>query len=103
MGDDRLERRQRAVVKVGRSQLDVAQRRRAEREPMDLIVGKLAAAKVERCALPHAGAELRDPAVGEGLPAEEGAAVAAHAPRPREEQDRATLLLDAQGVSSWRR
>ena len=85
-------------MKVRRRQLDIPQRRHAERELVELIVLELTAAEVERRTPPHAGAELRSSTVGEGLPAKERSVVAARATRPSEEQEPAAFLLDAESV-----
>src|SRR6185312_1152036 len=88
---------ERPVVHIGRRQLDVAQRRRAEREPVKLLIEELAAAEVERRPGPHSGAKLGYAGVGEGLAAQERAAVTAGAlGLIAEEEQRAALLLGGQ-------
>src|SRR6185437_12240805 len=89
----RFEVGKRPVVHVRRRQLDVAQRRRTEREPVKLLIEELAAAEVERRAAAHSGAELGYAGVGEGLAAQERAAVTAGALGLVAEEEQGTSFL----------
>src|SRR3989449_4930874 len=55
-----LERGKRPVVHVGRRQLDVAERRRAEGKLVELLVEELAAPQVQGRTASHPGPKLRD-------------------------------------------
>src|SRR5207253_2233554 len=72
-----FERRERAVVHVRGRELDVAQRRHAERELIEVLSREVAAAAVERRRLGGPGPELRHAGVREARPAESLSAIAA--------------------------
>src|SRR6185437_8251909 len=85
----RLERRVRAVVHVGRGELDVAQRRDAEEELAGLEWSAntwVARSRVERRSASRARTDLRHGNARELLSAEEGSVVASHAARLGEEE-----------------
>src|SRR5256885_7924014 len=93
----RFERGERPVVHVGRRQLDVTQRRRAEGELVELLVAELSASEVQRRTPSCPRAELWHAGVGEGLASEQRAAVTAGAARlVAEEEQGAALLLGSQ-------
>src|SRR5258705_8347244 len=79
MTHDGLERGIDAIMEVRRRQLDVAQRRHAEREAVGLAVRELAPPQVERRAGTHARSELRRPRVRKVPAAEERTVVTAGA------------------------
>src|SRR5689334_24587896 len=97
MAYDGCERRERPVVHVGRGELDVAQRRDAERELIEILGRQIAAAAVERRRFGRPGSELRNAGVREAAPAQQWPAMAARALRFSEEQACPTLLLRGQG------
>src|SRR5438046_5098138 len=92
-----FQRRERPVVHVGRRQLDVAKRRRAEGKLVELLVEERAPSQVQGRTAPHSGPELRNPGVGEVLATEQRAAVTARtAGLVTEEEQGAALLFGGQ-------
>src|SRR3989454_10463551 len=88
-----LERGKRPVVHVGRRQLDVAERRRAEGKLVELLVEELAPPQVQGRTASHPGPKLRHAGVGEVLAAEQRAAVAARTAGLVTEEEQGTALL----------
>src|SRR6266566_3728686 len=88
-----FERGERPVVHVGRRQLDVAERRRAEGELVELLVEERAPSQVQGRTAPHPGPELRLACFGEVLTTEQRSAVAARAAGLVAEEEQGAALL----------
>src|SRR2546430_873702 len=81
------------LVHVGRRQLDVAERRRAEGKLVELLVEERAPSQVQGRTAPHPGPKLGHPGVGEVLATEQRAAVAAGAAGLVTEEEQGAALL----------
>src|SRR6266571_9559017 len=92
-----FERGERPVVHVGRRQLDVAERRRAEGKLVELLVEKRAPSQVQRRTASNPGPELRHAGVGEVLATQQRTSMAARAAgRVTEEEQGAAFLFGGQ-------
>ena len=97
--DDGIERREGAIVHVGRGKLDVSERRNAEAEPGRLRASEAEVlAEIEGRVRRHTWTDLRHAGAVEALAAEEGAEVAGGTARLREEEERPFLRIGRDGV-----